>query len=81
VGIIRIVYDNEQTEIRHRCVDGVSAADHDDWFSGKAPEKLGVSLRANLVAIPAHDLVLGNHLAQSLMVGLKVAPIRHNNHR
>jgi hypothetical protein len=33
VSIIRIVYDNEQTEIRHRCVDGVPAADHDDWVS------------------------------------------------
>jgi hypothetical protein len=33
VSIIRIVYDDEQTEIRHRCVDGVPAADHDDRIS------------------------------------------------
>jgi hypothetical protein len=33
VSIIRIVYDNEQTEIRHRCVDGVPTTDHDDRIS------------------------------------------------
>jgi hypothetical protein len=81
VGVIRIIDNNEQTEVAHWRVDSVATADHDDRLSREAPEKLGVSLRADLVAIPAHDVALGNELPQSLMVRLKIAPVRHDNHR
>jgi hypothetical protein len=75
VSIISIVDDHEQAQFRHRRVDGVPTTDDHDRCSREAPQELCVSLGANLVAIPEDNVVSGDHLAQSLAVRLKIAPI------
>jgi hypothetical protein len=78
--LIPVVYDNDKPQVMNRCVNGMTAAEHDSWSSIQGAQKLAIAFCGGQVLIPHDQELHRNHIIKGLPIQLNIAPIWNHYH-
>jgi hypothetical protein len=81
VSLIPILHNDNRSQIRYRCIDRMTTAEHDDGLWLQSPKIILIALGWGLLSVEKSQPVGRKCRFQSLLEALKVAPIGHHNNR